>query len=58
MCIFECIFYTNNTAKGNTSLILNKLLGTTTLISHRKIKHTLSHVSMLTIESVTLSQTS
>ena len=25
MCIFVCIFYINNTAKGNTSLILNKL---------------------------------
>ena len=26
MCIFVCIFYINNTAKGNTSLMLNKLL--------------------------------
>ena len=23
MCIFVCIFYINNTAKGNTSLMLN-----------------------------------
>ena len=26
MCIFVCIFYINNTAKGNTSRMLNKLL--------------------------------
>ena len=26
MCIVVCIFYINNTAKGNTSLMLNKLL--------------------------------
>ena len=26
MCIFVCIFYINNTAKGNTSLMLDKLL--------------------------------
>ena len=26
MCIFVYIFYINNTAKGNTSLMLNKLL--------------------------------
>ena len=26
MCIFVCIIYINNTPKGNTSLMLNKLL--------------------------------
>ena len=26
MCIFVCVFHINNTGKGNTSLMLSKLL--------------------------------
>ena len=35
MCIFVYIFYINNTAKGNTSLMLNKLQLLTSVVPDR-----------------------
>ena len=44
MCIFVYFFYINNTAKGNTSLMLNKLL---LLLSIDMYQQSISHPRFL-----------